>query len=101
MEATARVVSVLSGDMTVGGKAAKVDISVGSSPTGACVGLRPAVIQGPRGKDGLSAYEIAVKHGYEGTEAEFAYALMNAVTVPVGDAYYSPVTGEIITETEE
>lgn len=33
------------------------------------------VLEGLKGKDGKSAYEIAVKHGYEGTEEEWAKGL--------------------------
>ena len=29
------------------------------------------VVSGPQGKDGLSAYEVAVKNGYIGTEEEW------------------------------
>lgn len=34
------------------------------------------VLEGLKGKDGKSAYEIAVKHGYQGTEDEWAKGLM-------------------------
>jgi hypothetical protein len=37
---------------------------------------------GRTGKPGESAYEIAKKYGYEGTEEEFALELSNAATKP-------------------
>ena len=34
------------------------------------------VLEGLKGKDGLNNYQIAVKHGYQGTEEDFAKALI-------------------------
>lgn len=39
------------------------------------VKVQANVLEGLKGKDGKSAYEIAVKHGYTGTEEEWAKAL--------------------------
>lgn len=40
------------------------------------VKVQANVLEGLKGKDGKSAYEIAVKHGYQGTEDEWAKGLM-------------------------
>lgn len=39
------------------------------------VSFNGAAVVTKRGEDGLSAYEIAVKHGYIGTEAEWLISL--------------------------
>ncbi len=39
------------------------------------VKVQANVLEGLKGKDGKSAYEIAVKHGYQGTEEEWAKGL--------------------------
>lgn len=39
------------------------------------VKVQANVLEGLRGKDGKSAYDIAVKHGYQGTEEEWAKGL--------------------------
>ena len=38
---------------------------------------------GIKGADGLSAYEVAVKNGFEGTEQEWANSLGGSYTLPV------------------
>ena len=62
------------------------------------------------GKDGLSAYEIAVKNGFEGTEQEWMASLKgekgNTLSVSfrydeeTGNLYYSAEDAEILDEVE-
>ena len=49
-------------------------VSVGT----ACTLKRLCKIKGANGTDGASAYELAVEHGYEGTEAEWLESLKGA-----------------------
>lgn len=52
-------------------------------------------ITGPRGYDGLSAYEIAVKNGFEGTEQEWLDSLHGGAKGDKGDPFtYDDFTEE-------
>lgn len=51
-------------------------------------------IQGERGETGLSAYDIAVQHGYEGTEQEFIQMLV-AITDAPQRAYDAQILAEV------
>ena len=48
---------------------------------------------GSGGENGLSAYEIAVKHGFKGTEQEWLESLKGSPGDP-GEPGYTPVKGE-------
>ena len=57
---------------------------------------RKPVIQGSQGRDGMSAYEIAVDNGFEGTESEWLDSLEGADWVPTA-AEKSAIAAEAAT----
>lgn len=56
------------------------------------VSLKVSQGGGSKGKDGKSAYEIAVEHGYQGTEEQWLESL-------IGDPGFSPIATVIQTAT--
>ena len=50
-------------------------------------------IAGPIGPEGLSAYEVAVENGFEGTEAEWLESLQDGPQGPIGPAGPTGATG--------
>ena len=55
------------------------------------------VVAGPQGKDGLSAYDVAVKNGYSGTEEDWLKTLKGEL----GDSAYEVAVENGFEGTEE